>query len=42
MEKSLETLKLEAEEERRQRYLKKFGFLPDLDKAKSRKLSEFN
>ncbi len=39
MEKTLETLKLEAEEERRQRYLEKFGLLPE---KKDQRLSDFN
>lgn len=41
MDESLEFLKLEAEEERRQRYLERFGFLPP-NKGRNRRLDDFN
>ncbi|MFC1723825.1 hypothetical protein ACFL0V_06820 [Nanoarchaeota archaeon] len=41
MNKTLEDLKFEAELEKRQRYMEKFGFLPKM-KNEDRKLGDFN
>lgn len=41
MEKTLDQLKLEAEEERRRVYMERFGILPD-KKEEDQRLSRFN